>query len=120
MMSFMKLMTCRLVIPVLALLAMVVSTGECSGGPETGKTNAPVKTTTAKAKDTAKDVVAEGKDAVRQGVEKADKAMTNVVHHIGVGVHKATGVATNVEAKIKVAVTNAVGEVTEAMKDVTR
>jgi uncharacterized protein (UPF0333 family) len=109
----MKIMAGRFVVPVLALLVMVASTASCLGGLETEATNPPVKTTASKAKDTVK-------DAVRQGVQKADKAVTNVVHHIGVGVHKATGAATNVAAKVKVAVTNAVGEVTEAVKDATR
>jgi hypothetical protein len=118
--GYMKVMAGRLVVPVLVLLVMGASTACCPGGPETQKTNPPVKTTADKAKDTARDVVAEGKEAVREGVQKTDKAMTNVVHEIGVGVYKATGVATNVAAKVKVAVTNAVGEVKEVFKDVTR
>jgi hypothetical protein len=117
--GYMKIMTGRLVVPVLALLVMVISTANCPGDP-TEKTNAPVKTTADKAKDTVKDAVAEGKDVVRQGVQKADAAVTNVVHQIGVGVYKATGVVTNVEAKVKVAVTNVVGEVSETIKNVTR
>jgi hypothetical protein len=117
---YMKIMAGRFVGAGLALLVMIASTASCLGDPETDKTNPPVKTTASKAKDTVKDAVAEGKDAVRQGVQKADEAVTNVVHQIGVGVHKATGVATNVAAKVKVAVTNAVGEATEAVKDATR
>ncbi len=116
----MKVIAGRFVVPLLALLVTGASTACCQAGPETQKTNPPVKTTTEKAKDTARDVVAEGKSAVREGVQKTDKAMTNVVHEIGVGVYKATGVATNVAAKVKVAVTNAVGEVKEVFKDVTR
>jgi len=108
-MGYMKIMAGRYVVPVLALWVMVATPFSCLGGPEKGKTNAPVKTTADKAKDTVKDTVAEGKDAIRQGVDKADKVLTNVVHQIGVGVYKATG-----------AVTNAVGEVTEAVKSVTR
>ena len=118
--GYMKIMAGRFVVPVLAFLVMAASIASCLGGPETVKTNSPVKTTTGKAKDTAKDAVAEGKEAIRQGVDKADEAVTNVVHHIRVGVHKATNVATNVAAKVKVAVTNAVDEVTEAIKHATR
>jgi len=105
----MKIMTGRFVIPVLALLVMVASTVNCLGGPETEKTNPPVKTTAEEARDT-----------VRRGVQKTGEVVTNAVHQINVGVHKATSVATNVAAKVKVAVTNAVGEVTEAIKDATR
>jgi hypothetical protein len=116
----MKIMAGRFAVPVLALLVMVVSTANCPGGPETERTNPPVKTIADKARDTMKDAVAEGKDAVQQGVQITDKAVTNAVHQIGVGMHKANDVATNVAAKVKVAVTNAVGEVTEAVKNATR
>jgi gas vesicle protein len=107
--GYMKIMAGRFVVPVLALLVMVASSVSCLGDPDKGKTHPPVKTTTDKAKD-----------AVRQGVEKADKAVTNVVHQIGVGAHKANDVASDVAGKVKVAVTNAVNEITEAIKHATR
>jgi len=116
----MKIMAGRFVVPVLALAVMVASIAHCSGGPETSKTIPPAKTTADKARDTVQVAVTDGKDAVRQGVQKADKVVTNVVHQIGVGAYKVTGVATNVAAKAKVAVTNAVSEVTEAIKNTTR
>ena len=116
----MKILAGRFVAPVLVLSVMVASTANCPGGPEAVKTNPPVKTTADKAKETIKNVVADGKDAVRQGVQETDNAMTNVVHQIGVGVYKATGVATNVTAKVKIVVTNVVGEAIDAVKNATR
>ncbi len=80
----------------------------------------PVQTGGEKAREAVRSAVANGKDAIREGVQKTDEAITNAVHHIGVGAHKAAGVATNVAAKVKDAVTNAVTHVTGAVKDATR
>jgi len=52
---YMKIMAGRFVGAGLALLVMVASTANCPGGPETDKTNPPVKTTADKARDTVKD-----------------------------------------------------------------
>ena len=68
--SYMKIVAGRFVVPVLALLVMVVSIANCLGGPESAQTNAPVETTMDRAKDTVKDAVAEGKDAVREESKK--------------------------------------------------
>ena len=89
-------------------------------GPETASTNSACWTGVDKVKHAAKDAMAEGKSAIREGVEKTDAAVTNVVHQIGVGAHKATGVATNVVAHVKVAVTDTVAEVKAAVKGATR
>jgi len=105
----------------LALAAGVLAGSAIStlAGPA-ATTNPPVQTGMEAARERMNEAVTEGKMAVREGVQKADTAITNAVHQIGVGAHKATDVATNVAAKVKVAVTNAVDHVTAAVKDATR
>ena len=82
-------------------------------------TNPPVQNGGERMREKVKDAVADGRTAVREGVEKADTALTNAVHQIGVGVHKGMDVATNVAAKVKVAVTNTVSNVTQAVRNAT-
>ena len=82
-------------------LALPVLAG-CKDNSETEKTKADAKAAAEKTADTAKDVVAQGKVAVQEGLQKAG------------------AVATNVTAKVKTATTNLLGELKEKVHDATK
>ena len=97
--QLMKMIAKRLTVLSLVSLAAVAG---CHGSAEAEKTKADAKAAAEKTADTAKDVVAEGTVAVKEGLQKAGE------------------VATNVAAKVKSATTNLVSEVKEKVHDATK
>jgi uncharacterized lipoprotein YehR (DUF1307 family) len=96
---------------VLSLLALVAVTG-CGNSPEAEKTKADAQAAGDKIADTAKDVAAQSKTAVQEGMQKASVVATNVAA-------EAKDMATNVASHVKEATTNAISEVKEKINNIT-
>ncbi|HEV2692341.1 MAG TPA: hypothetical protein VG347_05545 [Verrucomicrobiae bacterium] len=96
---------------ILSLLSLVAATG-CGQSPEAEKTKADAQAAGDKIVDTAKDVAAQTKTAVQEGMQKAGVVATNVAA-------EASDMATNVASHVKEATTNAISAVKEKIDNVT-
>ena len=94
-----------------SLLSALAVTG-CGQSAEADKTKADAKAAGDKIADTAKDVAAQTKTAVQEGMQKAGDVATNVAA-------KATDMATNVASHVKEATTNAISEVKDKINNIT-
>jgi len=96
---------------VLALILPLAVAG-CGHSPGAENTKADAQAAAEKRTDTAKDVLAQGKVAVQEGVQKAGEVATNVAA-------KAEVIATNVASHVKSATTNIVSQVKEKFEKLT-
>src|SRR6185436_8678873 len=111
---FMRTITQRFAVAVLAVLAGMIMSARCQAGTE--KIADDAKAIAEKVTITVKDVVAEVTNAAKEGGSKATQISTNVTVHVKGGVSKATEITTNVVIRTKESFTNTSGKVNEKVK----
>ncbi len=123
----MKTSVIKKLVLLLAVGAVIPLLSSCGDSPESQKTKADAKAALEKTKDTAQDVMVQGKELAKTGAEKAGVLATNVVADVKIGMAKAGDVATNVVAKVKEgahkvgdAMTNAVSNVGDKVQSMTK